>query len=370
MSVTAEAKTFHSATELANRLSVPDISRKIEVSSEQIEKFIREKGFPSRTVNGAEHLDHDALGEFFESFASSLGVSHKFYDLPNHLKNATSPWAATLVKMYGEKFNWPASIAPSQGELLRALVCNINPRCVVEIGCFTGISSVWMASGLEQLGGDGVIHSVDLFNEIMPGPHTHYRYLRDPLSYARQSAGEAGLSERVHFHKMNSREMGRRVGQTIKRPIDLIFIDGDHSIQGCFEDFFLFYPHIAVGGYIVLHDIYPERCGWDGPRYLIDSFIKNSPDFELIEIQTELNAEGVGNYGMAIIRKLGPRRAWSKRQKQTLLLRGSRDLGAASQQKVREKLSRNGKIAPENQTDFRQRLSNLATIRSSSQRKF
>jgi hypothetical protein len=49
-----------------------------------------------------------------------------------------------------------------------------------------------------------------------------------------------------------------------------------------------------------LHDIYPEHCDWEGPRYLIDKFIKKSPHFELLEIKTS-----PVNYGMAVIRKLG-----------------------------------------------------------------
>ena len=87
---------------------------------------------------------------------------------------------------------------------------------------------------------------------------------------------------------------------TLSAPIDLLFIDGDHSKRGCLSDFFMFLPFVAIGGYIVLHDIYPENCGCDGPRWVIDHCVKRSRAFELLEISTYPN-----NYGMAIIRKRG-----------------------------------------------------------------
>jgi hypothetical protein len=53
--------------------------------------------------------------------------------------------------------------------------------------------------------------------------------------------------------------------------IDFIFMDGDHTRRGCFQDAQTFLPHLKIGGILVLHDIYPERCGWLGPRYLIEA---------------------------------------------------------------------------------------------------
>lgn len=98
---------------------------------------------------------------------------------------------------------------------------------------------------------------------------------------------------------MPSSELGKRFTEVIGKPIDFLFIDGDHSIHGCLNDFVLFYPQVSLGGYILLHDIHPEYSGWDGPRYLIDNFVKNSPHFSLVEIDTSPH-----NFGIAVIRKL------------------------------------------------------------------
>jgi predicted O-methyltransferase YrrM len=123
--------------------------------------------------------------------------------------------------------------------------------------------------------------------------------LRDPLDYAQACVLSAGLSHRVKFHKMNSLEMGRRFKELILHPIDFLFIDGDHTWEGCTSDFMNFYPYVSPGGYIMLHDIYPEHCGWDGPRYVIDEWLNYHPNLKLIEIQTSPS-----NFGMALIRKL------------------------------------------------------------------
>lgn len=38
--------------------------------------------------------------------------------------------------------------------------------------------------------------------------------------------------------------------------VDLLFIDADHSYEGCTADLENWYPNLAVGGHIVLHDCY------------------------------------------------------------------------------------------------------------------
>ena len=338
MPINYEGEVLYSTEELSRILSIEDLHRNISVPEEEIRQFIVEKGFDNKKVNGDWYLERDALGDFFNQFSSSLGVSYKYHQVPEYLKNCTSPWAVTLVKMYQERFTWPAALPPAQGEFLRNLVLNTDPKTVLEIGCFIGVSTIWMASALEQLGSRATIHSVDLFNEIMPGQHTHYRYLRDPLEYAQSAAASAQLSDHIKFYKMDSKEMGMKAHEILDKPIDLLFIDGDHTIDGCLSDFMLFYPHVSVGGYIVLHDIYPETCGWDGPRFVIDNFIKGSLDFELVEIETTASSYDVhGKYGMALIRKLGLRSA-SKQQHWAIASRARRNFSMALVNKLGREL--------------------------------
>ena len=40
--------------------------------------------------------------------------------------------------------------------------------------------------------------------------------------------------------------------------IDLAFIDGDHSYEGCLGDLRVVYPRVKHGGVILVHDCYPN----------------------------------------------------------------------------------------------------------------
>lgn len=83
----------------------------------------------------------------------------------------------------------------------------------------------------------------------------------------------------------------------------MLYIDGDHTIPGCLRDFSLYEPFVAKGGYIILHDIYPQS-GWDGPRHVLDTVIPTRKDLSVVEIYTRPN-----NFGMSIIRKLPAKHA-------------------------------------------------------------
>lgn len=324
MPINFEGNIFYSVRELSHLLAAPHLSRNLAVTEDNVTTFILEKDFNKKQMDGTWYLQRESLGDFFAQFSSLLGVSPQYYEIPEDLKNDASLWANTLVKMYQEKFTWPAVLAPEQGKLLRNLVLDNSPENIVEIGCFIGASTIWMASALQQLGGNRFIHSIDLFADIMPPHGQPYRYLRDPLEYAQSCAASAQLSHLIEFHQMDSKEMGTRYGELINKPIDLLFIDGDHSIEGCLSDFILFYPYVAAGGYIVLHDIYPEYCGCDGPRYVIDKFIKNSTNFEVLEVNV-----GSSNYGMAVVRKLGTQPIWNKPQQWATSLAATRNFGMA-----------------------------------------
>ena len=53
------------------------------------------------------------------------------------------------------------------------------------------------------------------------------------------------------------------------QPIDLLFIDGDHSYTGARSDFEMYAPLVRVGGVIALHDIlpHPSYPGFEVHRY-------------------------------------------------------------------------------------------------------
>ena len=69
--------------------------------------------------------------------------------------------------------------------------------------------------------------------------------------------------------------------------IDLLFIDGDHSINGCKSDFDFFAGAIVSGGFILFHDYDPDRDEL-GPTWVIKNLIANNTMFKRIGLVDSL----------------------------------------------------------------------------------
>ncbi len=265
----------------------------------EIIQAAKDEGFAGQFVNGKWYLTSEELERVLGRVSASMIKNDNYYVIPDHLRMAGSAWSTTLVRMYQEGFACPGSVSPEQGELLWTMVRNLSPKNIVEIGSYIGISTIWMAAALEQLGGTGMTHGIDKFEPITPDPRYHSRLLREPLEFAQSCVNSAQLSHRVKFHRGDSKDIGRNIREVVEDDIDLLFIDGDHTVAGCLSDFLIYTPHVAVGGYIIIHDIYPEYSDTDGPRYVIDHVVKHVPWFDIVEINTNPR-----NDGLALIRKL------------------------------------------------------------------
>ena len=62
---------------------------------------------------------------------------------------------------------------------------------------------------------------------------------------------------------------------------DFLFIDGDHSYEGCLADIQNFYPHLQVGGLVVFHDSYP-RLPVNGVFQAILDFCAVNPGMQAV----------------------------------------------------------------------------------------
>ena len=143
---------------------------------------------------------------------------------------------------------------------------------VVEIGSWQGKSTYCLAKGLKS----GVIHAIDPFD-------TSGEEGSDAL-YAERAASmqntlvdqfednlrSAGLLEKVRTHKGYSQDF---IGQFPN--VDLLFIDGDHSIEGCKFDFENFAGDVKIGGLLALHDYQPARKTL-GSTFVVESLIRPS----------------------------------------------------------------------------------------------
>lgn len=290
-----EIHVINDGLTMSDSKSVKELAALLQTDMSTLRGFIEDAGLNGIITNG--RVANTDLHRFIHQYKESKGLRGQMWPLPEWLQSADDPVSNTLRDMYTHEVSFPAALPPSQGRILKNLILEHQPENVVEIGCYIGISSLWIGSALQQIG-RGHLFGVDLFIEKTPQPPYSWEYLQSPLDFANQHVEKAGLNGIIDFIQSRSGVFGDNIQGFTKEKIDFLFIDGDHRVGGCIDDLISFYPHVEVGGHILLHDTNPERCGWHGPRYLLDNYFSNSSLFEVREIDTE------PNYGMALVTKL------------------------------------------------------------------
>jgi cephalosporin hydroxylase len=125
-----------------------------------------------------------------------------------------------------------------------------RPRRVVELGtALGGTLYLWT----QAAGDSAVIVSVDL-----PGGRFGGGYPACRIPFYQAFARER---QTLHLIRGNSRDL-----ETVRQvaalhsgePIDLLYIDADHTEEGVRADFRLYSPLVRPGGLIVFHDILPN----------------------------------------------------------------------------------------------------------------
>lgn len=212
--------------------------------------------------------------------------------------------------------SYPATAFPEIGRMLYTLVKLIRPGLTVETGCFIGYSTLCMAQALEEVG-SGHIHSFDLFPADQPVESPVLGHCRNRLEASRGHIEHAALSHRITLHQGDSSSNISALMGTLKEQpsIDLAFLDGDHTTEGCKKDFFAVDPHLKPGGLILLHDTIPQYCGWAGPRQLMDDLAtKSQGQYQVINFPSP---EG---FGLGLLQKTGGGAVapWRKTFTQTL----------------------------------------------------
>ena len=129
--------------------------------------------------------------------------------------------------------------------VLYGLARSLKPEVCVEIGSARGKSACYVGLALEE-NGKGKLYAID--------PHTKTEWNDsnsvETYEVMRQNLGSLGLLDRVEIVRKTSGQAA--LGWNM--PIDLIFIDGDHSYEGVKRDWDLFSPHLAPFGVVVFHD--------------------------------------------------------------------------------------------------------------------
>lgn len=146
-------------------------------------------------------------------------------------------------------------------------------RCVVELGVYEGSSAIVFC---DVLGRDAELHLVDPFTDES-GSAMRAGWHGTPFATRLAVRRYARGGPRLRWHVARSQDIGRTWAGP--QP-DLVFIDGDHSAQGCREDWRAWHAHVRAGGAVAFHDArcgHYEGGGGPGPTQVVDELRADVP---------------------------------------------------------------------------------------------
>jgi len=161
-------------------------------------------------------------------------------DYEKYAEEHTSGETSYLSDLYREthlKTIYPRMISGHlQGQFLKMVSCMMRPRRILEIGTFTGYSTINLAQGLAE---GGLMHTIDSNAESVEIGKKYFE--------------KAGIKNKIRIHIGNALEMISKLDETF----DLVFIDADK------ENYLNYYKRIfdqvGSGGFILA-----DNAFWSG----------------------------------------------------------------------------------------------------------
>lgn len=162
---------------------------------------------------------------------------------------------------------------PDEGLALWQAAAEVDPSLgpALEVGSYCGKSALYLGPALRDRGTS--LMCVDHHRgseENQEGWEWHEPDLVDPavgkmdtLPIFRRTVHDAGLEDTVVAIVGDS----PRVARLWTTPLSLLFIDGGHGEEPARLDYELWTPHVAVGGVLLIHDVFPDPADGGRPPY-------------------------------------------------------------------------------------------------------
>jgi predicted O-methyltransferase YrrM len=156
---------------------------------------------------------------------------------------------AVINAAWEETQKVPGHLAENESRFLGLLAaCAPGTGAIVEIGSFKGRSTVMLAKVASHYGLGPVVaidpHNSDILlkTEDHPEDSSYQDFLRN--------IDAAGVSKHVESRVMRSADVAKSWNQ----PIRVLWIDGDHSVDGAKNDLCGFLPYVEPLGVVAFHD--------------------------------------------------------------------------------------------------------------------
>jgi len=152
-------------------------------------------------------------------------------------------------------------------------VASVPGLPLLEVGSYCGKSTVWLGAAAQAAG--TILFALDHHRgseENQAGWEHHDADLVDPaigrmdtLPTFRRTIFDAGLEPSVVALVGDSPTLGRFWSM----PLSFLFIDGGHGHEPAHRDYELWTPHVAPGGTLCIHDVFPNPDDGGRPPYEI-----------------------------------------------------------------------------------------------------
>ena len=167
-------------------------------------------------------------------------MSNLSHELEEYLEGHTTPMDEVLEALYRETYltqmNPRMMSGPVQGHFLTLLCRLMRPEKVLEIGTFTGFSTICMARGMSE---NGLLTTIEANEEY---EDTIQKYLE-----------RAGVANRVRLIIGDAKS----VIPSLEGPFDLVFIDADKINYPLYYD--LVIDKLRAGGILLADNVL-----WEG----------------------------------------------------------------------------------------------------------
>lgn len=168
----------------------------------------------------------------------------------------------------------------------------------LEIGSYCGKSTVYLGAAARHTG--GTVVTVDHHRgseEHQRGWEYHDPAMADPETGRLDTLGEFRATiaaAELEDHVVAVVGRSADVAQLWNTPLGMVFVDGGHTDEAAQADYAGWGPHVAPGGALAIHDVFPDPADGGRPPYTIYRRALDSGAF------TETRAVG----SMRVLRRL------------------------------------------------------------------